>query len=827
MKPTLSIHTSLVLLLCILCSAQLMGQVEGSITDASTGEPLPFVHVKALPSGTGTVSDIDGKFFLKPEPADSILEFSFIGYEKVRMPTVRGGAKLSISMSEKADKLQEVTVFPGENPAHRIIRNAVAQREKNKPENLPFFSYKTYSKFVATVNTDTIKPRIDTLYHPDIPDSIQGVDSSNFKLVNFFSKQHLFFIETVTERKYIRGKRDNERVLANRTSGFKNPRFALLNTELQSFSFYDDYVSISGVEYLNPLTPGSTGRYFFLLEDTSYTPAGDSIFIISYRPQPNKGFEALEGVLYIESRHWAIENVLARPADEEEIGIEIEQHYRLHGDSTWFPDQLNARLIFYNILVNGAYPEASSRTYLKDVNLNQPLAKKDISRATVSINDDVNERAPELLARYRHDSLNPREKRTYEFIDSLSEAENLEKRLAFIGSLAQGKIPLWFVDLDIEKLYRYNRAEGHRLGLGGHTNKRFSKWIKLGGYFAYGFRDKTSKYGWDFELPIKKSYGLALLGGYDFDIYETGGVNYIQRPQRSLFQSNYRLLYIQQWDEVSRYFAGFKFDPIPGLESKTLVQRSYVNTRGDYFFLEETEDGLQHNRGFNFFEVKSSLRWAPNEEYVEGPDFDLFALNQAFPVFYLQYTRGIEDVWLSEFAYDKIDLRVEHKFKTLFVGDIELSLQAGKLFQVLPYSKLYVGTGNLVGGNDFWDRFQSIADRHSFETMYYNEFVSDSYLHLSFRQDLKSLLFSRDWFEPHVELVGRALWGSLSQPELHGNVEWKTPRQGFYETGLELNRLLVSGLVGMGVGAYYRMGPYQFPDFEENLAVKLTLKISP
>ena len=55
--------------------------VSGNVTDATTGEPVPFaaVHVKGTMNGVST--DVDGKYSLPSVPKDGILVFSSIGYQ--------------------------------------------------------------------------------------------------------------------------------------------------------------------------------------------------------------------------------------------------------------------------------------------------------------------------------------------------------------------------------------------------------------------------------------------------------------------------------------------------------------------------------------------------------------------------------------------------------------------------------------------------------------------------------------------------------------------------------------------------------------------------
>lgn len=816
------LFTCLALLISISSYSQ-AHTLTGKVTDASTKKPMPFVNVTVNNTQIGTATDIDGNYSLTLSPGTHTINFSFIGYEKQSQDITASQSKLNVAMNETSEQLEEAAVFPGENPAHRIIKNAVAHKDQNAPENLPSFTYKTYSKFVVTLDEDSLAVA-DTAMTNTLDSALAGNDSSGFDIVKMMENQHLFFMETVTERSYLPPTRDNETVIANRTSGFKNPLFSLLITQLQSFSFYGDYISIAGEDFLNPITKGSTKRYFFIIEDTTYNSPSDTVYVISYRPRPNYGFQPLKGVVYINSSDWAIQSVIAEPYENNGTRIAIEQRYKPYAPHIWFPDQLSAEISFETVAFNNFKPVARARTYLKDIQVGADIKKKSISKAQVSIDELAVVDADKILNQYRVDSISAQEQNTYSFMDSLSDAENLDKRLTILTTLATGKIPVYFIDLDIDRILTYNEYEGFRLGIGAHTNSRFSRWFKIGGYVGYGFKDEVTKYGWDGEITLHKHSNLKLLGGYQFDISESGGANFTIEPSLGFLQDNYRRLFIRQWDETSRYFAGFTFDPLPNLHLKLLTQRENRYMVGDYAY-ENTSSGDLEN-GFSYFEVVAAAQYVPSQKYVEGPDFGKLVFETGYPIIDLQYTRGLSGIWDSEFDYDKIDLKVMHRIKTIALGVTSMELQGGTVLQDVPYSKLYAATANQRNSNDFWDRAFMLADRHSFETMRFNEFVSDTYIHFMFRQDFKSLLFRRKEFAPHIEVVARAMWGDLRSPDLHQSISVKTPNKGYYEAGLELNKLLNQNLIGIGIGGYYRIGPESLPTFGENFALKITSKFA-
>jgi protocatechuate 3,4-dioxygenase beta subunit len=54
--------------------------VTGTVTDASTGEPVPFASVHLEGTMNGTNTDADGDYSIKV-PSNGVLVFSSIGYE--------------------------------------------------------------------------------------------------------------------------------------------------------------------------------------------------------------------------------------------------------------------------------------------------------------------------------------------------------------------------------------------------------------------------------------------------------------------------------------------------------------------------------------------------------------------------------------------------------------------------------------------------------------------------------------------------------------------------------------------------------------------------
>ncbi|MDD2594886.1 MAG: SusC/RagA family TonB-linked outer membrane protein, partial [Bacteroidales bacterium] len=83
-------------------------QVKGTVTDASTGEPIPFASVQLKGTTIGAATDADGKYVLSA-PSNGILIFSFIGYKNSEIP-VNGRAVVDVAIQPDTEVLEDVIV---------------------------------------------------------------------------------------------------------------------------------------------------------------------------------------------------------------------------------------------------------------------------------------------------------------------------------------------------------------------------------------------------------------------------------------------------------------------------------------------------------------------------------------------------------------------------------------------------------------------------------------------------------------------------------------------------------------------------------------------
>lgn len=125
-------------LLAVVFSMAIYGQnldVSGTVTEASTGQPLPGVNVILKNTSTGTSTDFDGNFTLNNVPTNSVLVISYLGFLTKEI-TVVNNQSLVILLEEDTQSLEEVVVIGYGTQRKKEITGAVSVVSSNTIENL-------------------------------------------------------------------------------------------------------------------------------------------------------------------------------------------------------------------------------------------------------------------------------------------------------------------------------------------------------------------------------------------------------------------------------------------------------------------------------------------------------------------------------------------------------------------------------------------------------------------------------------------------------------------------------------------------------------------
>jgi len=109
------LYPAIALLLFAFCSQISQAQtVVGTVSDAAS-QPLPGLVIKDKVSGSGSVTDIDGKYILNLTAGKHIIDFVLIGYvNQTREVTLESGQTLTLNVKMEEDqKMTEEVVVVG------------------------------------------------------------------------------------------------------------------------------------------------------------------------------------------------------------------------------------------------------------------------------------------------------------------------------------------------------------------------------------------------------------------------------------------------------------------------------------------------------------------------------------------------------------------------------------------------------------------------------------------------------------------------------------------------------------------------------------------
>lgn len=803
----------LFLVIFLLTFSSVSGQsisLKGKVSDENTGVPLAFVNITINDGTFGGTTDIDGRFELKTQKPINSVQFSYLGYESFLIENPETDKPLNIKLQAKSILLNEIVVKPGINPAHRIIEAVVENRDRNNPRKLASFSYTAYDKMVMTIDTNKVI----------FVDTSRADTSKPGKLRDFLADRDFFILETVTERSYRSPDKSHEKVIATRISGFKDPIFTFLLSQLQSTDFYSEMIIITDKKYINPISRGSTDKYLFNLENQIITDEKDTLFTISYRPYRNTNFDGLEGVITIHSGDWAIKNVIARPSrDEKGFSINIQQLYEKVDSIHWFPVQLNTDLILNSAQVvsgNKHYPMVGiGKSYLRDILVNDPNVQRRFNETAIEVMPGATEKGIEYWKQYRIDSISHRDTETYRFMDSVGQAENLDKMAKAFETMLTGKIPLGYIDLEINRLLRINSYEGFGAGIGLRTNDKVSQRLKVGGFWAYGFKDKAIKYGADVLVQIHRPTQTNFRIAYNQDAIESGSSYFVGQNDFLWNEDNFKRFFVNRMDFTKTMEASFGFRALKHFRWEFGYLHQDQKALYDYSFTNDLSQSGTAN-SFIFDEFRFAVRFAFREKFMQT-NRNLLSLGTDYPVVSFTYTGGIAKISNESKTYNKFEFLFDKTFRTKYYGNTHIQLQGGLTNDIIPATKLFYTPAS-------FSNFSLYAPA-SFATMRMNEFLSDRYLNIFITHDFGKLIVRKGKFKPEFALAMNAAIGDLKHSLSHEGIEIKTLNKGFYEGGILINNLLRLPALKLGLGTFYRFGPNAYSEINKNFGYKFTMRV--
>lgn len=679
--------------------------------------------------------------------------------------------------------------------AEELIQKAISLRDTNDPRTV--LSNYTYTSYEKTIITDSLN-----------------------------TSTHSYLSEKVSNTSYTSAQGFTEDIIGFQLAGFEKTRYEVLAVNLQSRSFYDEDFVVFNTRYAGILSRRGIRNYIYSIVSSD---SNDEIHI-SFTPKRPKAVPGLSGIMILDKEKLALKNVQVRLDDA--IKIKLNQSYIFNKEANLYLPKNRAlfidkgssdrRLSFFGGRISiGTIQEEDleemiTKKYLVSTtnNSNFSLKAKEIKTQpyAITIQPDATEQPPSFWQDYRLEDLTNKDKRSFSEIERIISAENIERRLGTINNFSVGYYSVNFFDFDLTYPVKFNNFEGLRLGLGGVTNESFSKRFRLEGYGAYGFKDKDIKYGvgGGVLLNSKKDAWLSLT--YNSDLEEVGNYSYLtDRRVYSLFEP--RLVNINLFYKHRTTRTNLEYRIAPKLLSEFQVAHRRIEQTTPYRYIKDGEE----ISNYNISEITAGVRWSPGSKFMKTKA-GINEVYDGYPKVTAQISQSIDGLE-GDFNFTKIGAKVFYRLDRLNKSATELLVEGNAGFGDLPITHLFQAYPNAPTKETILQRF-SVAGVNSFETMFFSEFFSDRLITAQLKHRLAPFNFGK-YFKPEMVFITRFAIGDISNPEDHLDIQFGSLKEGYTETGFEINKLLF----GFGTSFTYRYGAYHLPNFEDNIAFKFTFNL--
>lgn len=757
-------------LLLLVLPLQMLSQdtkVSGKVYDALTREPLPFVNIKFKGGKPHTTTDVDGNFLLVTSTPTDSLEFSYIGYRTKKIPVKKNTAQvLNIYLETDQLTLGEVVILPGENPAHRILRQVIANKDKNDKEKLQSYEYEVYNKIEFDMNNIPPEWKDRKMFKP-IKFVFDYIDSTSVTEKPYLP---LLLSEAISDFYYRTGPRLKREVIkASKVSGIQDKSVSQFMGEMyQNVNIYDNNILVFGKQFPSPISDFAINYYRFYLIDSVFI--GDTrCYHLQFKPRRKQEF-AFSGNMWIADTVFAVKRLEMSIPEDVNLNfvraLNVIQEYApvsvdTSGHEAWMlsRDRLVAD---FKIEDNKKRPKRAGfygrkTTSYKNIVVNKPRSEEFFSRTeNVVVLDSADQKDSKFWESARHDTLANNERQIYDMVDSIKSMPIYRTWYNWIYIFVTGYKQVGPLELGpYYKVWSYNDVEGHRFRAGFRTSDKFSKKIEFSGLGAYGTKDQSFKYMAGVKGFITSKPRQLYYLDYKDDL-EILGQSSNAFTSDNVIATAFRRTPLNNMTRVQQARVSYEWEPFQGLNSKLFLINRVMTPKGiqSYDYIGPNADTMSLNNIISS-EVKAQLRFAYDEKYIEYT-FSRTSTGTKSPVVTLLYTYGAKDILLSDYEYHKLAININDRFRTMpLLGYTDYIIEAGKVFGKVPYPLL-----ELHGGNE-----TVIYDPYAFNMMNYYEFGSDQYLTVQVFHHFDG------FFLNHMPLMRKLKWREVvTAKALIGNI---------------------------------------------------------
>jgi hypothetical protein len=742
--------------------------VTGTVVDSTSRLPVMGVTVGIAGAHKAVVADSKGRFHISVDSAGQRLLVSAVGYQDLEV-----GADIAkhmvIGLEKNFTDLQ-VVVIKGHrgkyrnknNPAVELIRKVIANKPQNGPGADNFTSYQEYEK-VRLLLDKVPRILVDNILIKKYHFLFDNKDSTIVPGKTLVP----VYIQEVYSNKYRRKHPSSEKKVI---VGQKSVDFGeyidmrgismAVNRLYEDIDIYDNSVNAFTMQFLSPISDLGPTFYMYFIRDT-VIDNGEKLVRLFFVPR-NPEDLLFRGLLWVTmDGNYAIRR--AELSVSRHININYVRDFTVTQE---FEKGANGRFHLANsdmIATFSPFPHSPGVVGERIVNV------RDMSHDTVP--DAVfkglpvdtlrtaNRQTDSFWTGGRSVALSETEARTYSNTDSLVKMKSYRRLLDYTTAFTAGYKSAGPVDIGpIGSFYTFNPIEGQRLKLGGRTNTKLStRWFG-DAYGAYGTKDQRWKYygALSYAINNKSIYTYPqhyVQASYRYDVRSLGQENMfaVQNNFFTSFSHGDNSKWVYSRTARLNYVHEFNSHLSFALGGKNWIQQP---TGTLYYIYKDYADRADTVHQLTTTELSATIRWAPHEQFFQNKAGRANIINH-YPIFTLQYSRGLKGLFGGEFSYDAFHLNVYKRCYLAPLGYSDISFDAGYIAGNLPFPLLTVHPANT----------SYFYSQGAYNLMNVGEFVSDHYAGLNIDHFFNGFFFNKIPGLKRLRLreviAGKILYGGL------------------------------------------------------------------
>ena len=779
MKLKFSILLAFFLYLTVFSSAAQF-VIKGRVTDSKNGDPIPFASVGLIGVSQGATTNFQGEFTLNSKYSADSLFASFVGYKK-RVKKITRGSKLQevdFQLEPTGREMAEVIVYSGENPAFKILRGVIRNREENDRSKLSAYEYDSYAKMELDVDNISEKFK-EKKVMKDIAQAIkkfEKIAGEDGKLIipTYISESvgKFYYLESPQRKKEVINKTNIKGV------GVKDGSLIsqLVGGNLvANYNFYQNYVGFFGKDFASPIGDNWKGSYSYFLGDTVNVD-GHICYQLDFDPK-NPMDLVFRGQMWIDTTSLALVQIDAAVDKGANLNfidkIKISQELEQTSSGAWLPARTRFLIDLEEITKGSAGMLLKMYISNKDFVVNKPH-EVGFYDLTTEVAEDAMQPNPEFWKYARHEPLSTQDIMASALIDSVQNLPIVRTYVEIAEIILSGYKK--FNDIEVGPYvssFAMNKIEGARLRLGFRTNANFDKHWILRGNVGFGTKDLVPKYSAEVNYlfskkkwtvaGIRHSYDIERVGltpeligdnklFYSFTRWGAFSGAFFRRESEAFFSSEF-----YKGLTVTTSLNTRSFDPLFRFQYRLNPELGRASAVQDYY--QET-----------FATVE--LRFAKNETFIMNGNERITLATKRIPVVTLKYQHGFKGFLGGDFTYDRVTLKAYQTFRLGTLGRSDYTFTAGYTPSNLPAPLLFPHLGN--------ETFFFV--RSAYSTMNYFEFVSDQFASIQYNHNFEGLLFNR------IPLIKKLKWRFIAS----GNILMGSQRSANHEIMKDVNSPLRS-----------------------------------